>query len=345
MIPGTLQATLLLAAAAFACWGSWACAFKAAGPKWRFEHFYFDFAFGALVLTLVMGFTLGSAGEGLTFADAFLLTGRKQWAMAVAAGAIFNLGNMLLLAAVEIAGMAIAFPIAMATALAIYSARQAFLNHDGDLPMLLAGIALLLVSAALVAIAASRSVEDLSANEPGNRKSYQRRSAGKPTALAVAGGVFLALCLWPLTQAQIGMGELNMGPYALAVLFCVGMLLTTFVYNLYFINLPVHGEPAGFGAYFQEGIGVHLLGIFGGAIFAAGLLTNFIALEGEGAAAIPSGLGTIVVPASAILAGLWGLLVWREFRGASGRAMTMIVAGLLCFAAGLAAIALRPPPA
>lgn len=132
-----------------------------------------------------------------------------------------------------------------------------------------------------------------------------------------------------------------MGPYALAILFCVGILLTTLVYNVYFINLPVHGEPAGFGPYFQGGFGVHFLGILGGAVFAGGLLAGFVVDEAENRAALSDGLRAILVPASAILAALWGWLVFREFRQAEGRASIFLALALACLAGGLAALAIR----
>jgi glucose uptake protein len=337
-----MQVTTLLAAAAVLFWGSWATAFKLAGPKWRFEHFYFDFAFGALAFSLIAGLTIGSAGDGLTFGDAFLLTGRTQWAMAVAAGAVFNLGNMLLLATVEIAGMAVAFPLAMAWAAALLSARRAFVNRDGDITFLLGAAVLLLVSVALVAIAASRQNALKMETDTGNRKNLKAASAAKPVVLALLAGLFLFLCLFPLSRTSLG--GIGMGSYAVTVLFTAGMVLTTFVYNLYFINLPVHGEPAGFGGYFQGGIGVHVLGALGGIVFAAGLLFALIVHEAEGAAAVQSGVDAVLVPASAILAALWGLLVWKEFRRADGIGWVMVCLGLAFLAAGLVA-SVYPRPA
>lgn len=340
MTPETAQATLILAAFAFLCWGSWATLFKLAGAKWRFEHFYFDFAFGALVATLISGFALGSSGDGLTLVDSFLLTGRKQWALAAAAGAVFNLGNMLLLAAVEIRGMALAFPLAMAVGGLILTARVLFVNGDSGYGSVLTAAALCIASILLTVAAAGRLVRS-SEPPPGNRKTAPKPSARKPVALAAAAGIFIALSAWPLRSARQGLGDIDMGPYALAILFCVGILLTTLVYNVYFINLPVHGEPAGFGPYFQGGFGVHFLGILGGAVFAGGLLAGFVVDEAENRAALSDGLRAILVPASAILAALWGWLVFREFRQAEGRASIFLALALACLAGGLAALAIR----
>lgn len=340
MIPNSAQATLTLAAIAFACWGTWAVAFKMAGSKWRFEHFYFDFAFGALAASLIAGFTLGSSGRDLTLADAFLISSRKQWALAAAAGAVFNLGNMLLLAAVEIRGMTIAFPLAMATA-ATVTALRILVTSRGDNPALLvAGAALLAASIVLAAMAAGR-LSATPAAGAGNQKSIRKEGSAKPVTLAILGGLLFAFSEFPLRSARQGVGDLSMGPYALALLFCLGILITTVIYNLYFLNLPVHGEPAGFGPYFQGRIGTHLLGVLGGVIFAGGLLGAFVVAEAEGDAALAGGVNAVLVLASAILAALWGLLAFGEFRQSRQGGFVLAVLALISLAGGLAAVAIR----
>lgn len=338
MIPTTAQATLILAAIAFACWGTWAVAFKMAGSKWRFEHFYFDFAFGAMAASLIAGFTLGSSGRDLTLADAFLISSRKQWALAAAAGAVFNLGNMLLLAAVEIRGMAIAFPLAMATAGTVAAVRILVTSRGENPALLLAGAALLAASIVLAAMAAGR----LSATPTaGNQKSIRKEGSAKPVTLAILGGLLFAFSEWPLRSARQGVGDLTMGPYAVALLFCLGILITTVIYNLYFLNLPVHGEPAGFGPYFQGRIGTHLLGVLGGVIFTGGLVGAFVVAEAEGDAALAGGVNAVLVLASAILAALWGLLAFGEFRQSRQGGFVLALLALVSLAGGLAAVAAR----
>jgi len=44
------------------CWGSWANTRKLARKDWRFELFYWDYAIGVVLLTLLLGLTLGSTG-------------------------------------------------------------------------------------------------------------------------------------------------------------------------------------------------------------------------------------------------------------------------------------------
>src|SRR5215831_2431793 len=102
------------------CWGSWANTQKLARKGWRFELFYWDYAIGVLLLTLVLGVTLGNTGGvGRSFwADLSQASGGSIGS-ALVGGAIFNLANILLVAAIEIAGMSVAFPVGIGLALII----------------------------------------------------------------------------------------------------------------------------------------------------------------------------------------------------------------------------------
>ena len=110
LTPTTYAAALILSILSMICWGSWANTFKLT-KKWRFELFYFDYAFGVLAAALIAAFTFGSMGNELSFTDNLLITGKRQMAMGMAAGGIFNLANMLLVAAISISGLAVAFPV------------------------------------------------------------------------------------------------------------------------------------------------------------------------------------------------------------------------------------------
>src|SRR5580658_3670996 len=92
------------------CWGSWANTKKLAGKSWRFELFYWDYSLGVLLLTLIAGLTLGSTGEtGRLFGADLLQAAGASIRSALLGGAIFNIANILLVAAIDIAGMAVAF--------------------------------------------------------------------------------------------------------------------------------------------------------------------------------------------------------------------------------------------
>src|ERR1700733_15243614 len=102
------------------CWGSWANTRKLASPEWRFELFYWDYTLGVLLVTGGLGLTLGSSGTaGRAFAADRAQASGASWGSALLGGAVFNLANILLVAAIEIAGMAVSFPIGIGLALLI----------------------------------------------------------------------------------------------------------------------------------------------------------------------------------------------------------------------------------
>ena len=122
ILPATQAATLALLVISMICWGSWANTLKSAG-KWRFELYYYDFALGFAVLAVVAAFTAGSLNSGeLTFQDNFLIAGYRNMAYVIAAGVVFNFGNMLLAATIAVAGLSLAFTITFATALVVSTA-------------------------------------------------------------------------------------------------------------------------------------------------------------------------------------------------------------------------------
>jgi glucose uptake protein len=102
------------------CWGSWANTQKLATRGWRFQLFYWDYAIGVFLLTLALSLTLGSAGaEGRSFLPDLRQASSEALGSALMGGVIFNLSNILLVAAIDIAGMAVAFPVGVGLALVI----------------------------------------------------------------------------------------------------------------------------------------------------------------------------------------------------------------------------------
>ena len=102
------------------CWGSWANTQKLAGKTWRFELFYWDYVIGILLFSLVMALTLGSNGDkGRSFFADLQQADFSNIVSAFIGGIIFNAGNILLCAAIAIAGMAVAFPVGIGIALVL----------------------------------------------------------------------------------------------------------------------------------------------------------------------------------------------------------------------------------
>ena len=129
ILPGSYLFSLILLALSLLCWGSWANTLKMAGPKWRFELYCYDFAIGLVAAALLISFTFGSLGlDGFTVVDDLRLAGKRQDAFALVAGGIFTLGNMLLIAVISLAGMSVALPVGLGSALIF----GAILNRTGS---------------------------------------------------------------------------------------------------------------------------------------------------------------------------------------------------------------------
>jgi glucose uptake protein len=371
--PTTYEIGLLLAVLAFICWGSWAVTYKLAG-KWRYELFYFDFAFGVVVASSVAALTFGSMGDELSFWDNLSLTaGRRNVAWALGAGVLINLGNLLLLASTSISGMAVAFPVGLGLAMIITQAWNVAMGQTVNGVYLAVGL-LLALAAVLMNVVAYRAhaalrkeqdaehrraqeqidpavIEAAAAEQaraeqtPGADRSYRRRkkkekadadavgTPGKGIALALIGGLVLG-CATPLMMYSRE-SETGLGPYAMAFVISIAMFISTFVFNLYFMNLPVQGPPVQFFRYFQGTVMQHLWGIAGGLLWAVGTAAALIVAVLPGSVGLSPATGNGLVQAAGLLAAVWGLVIWKEFKGASGFSNALMAGMILLFAAGL----------
>jgi glucose uptake protein len=331
ILPTTYATALLLTIVSMICWGSWANTFKLT-KKWRFELFYFDYAFGVLLLAVVAAFTFGSMGDELSFADNLSIAGKRQMAWALAAGVIFNLANMLLVAAISVAGLAVAFPIGIGLALVIGVIWNYILNPQGN-PFLLFSGALLVVIAIVVDAMAYRAHEAQS-----KAAAAKGPTSIKGILLSLVSGVLMG-SFYPLVEMSKA-ADIGLGPYSVAVFFGIGVFFSTFVFNLYFMNLPVQGDPVSISQYFRGSAKAHLLGVLGGIIWCAGAITNFVA------ASAPVQVGPAVSYAmgqgATMISVIWGLLVWKEFRGADTRVKLLLTVMMILFVSGLALVSIAP---
>ena len=276
ILPASQGATLALLVISLICWGSWANTLKLAG-RWRFELYYYDFALGFAVLAVVAAFTGGSLNSGeLTFQDNFLITGYRNMAYVIAAGIIFNLGNMLLAATIAVAGMALAFTITFATALVVSTAWFFIFEASNGFLLSLCGAALLLAALVMGAAAYSNYLiarSETAKAEAAKKDAAQAGARAKRTtssrprgvvlavALGVAGGIALGL-FRPLLDMG-SQGESGVAPYGVALLFAAGILVSTVILNPFFFNFPVAGDPIGLVRLFQRHRQAACAGIFG----------------------------------------------------------------------------------
>src|SRR5579863_1695208 len=308
------------------CWGSWANTQKLARKGWRFELFYWDYVIGVLLLSLLLGLTLGGHGSvGRPFLADLAQASSSSKYSAMLGGAIFNLANILLVAAIDIAGMSVAFPVGIGIALVLGVVLNYAANPIGNAKMLFAGVALVVIAIVLDAIA-YRTIPGTAAG-----------MSTKGLVLSVACGVlmgffyrFVAASMYPVfTRPEPG----KLGPYAAVFVFAVGIFLSNFILNTFVMKKPFRGEPVSYADYFKGGLGTHLTGVLGGIIWGIGMSFNIIA-SGRAGFAISYGLGQ----GATMVAALWGVFIWKEFRDAPKGTNNYIAAMFACFLAGLVLI-------
>src|SRR3984893_849741 len=308
------------------CWGSWANTQKLAKKGWRFELFYWDYTIGVLLLTLILGLTLGSHGtEGRPFLTDLQQASQTSLISALLGGAIFNAANMLLVAAIDIAGMAVAFPVGIGLAL-VLGVVVNYLEHPlGNSAMLFGGVLLVTLAIVLDAVA-YRQI-------PGTAAGVSTKGLILSLACGILMGFFyrfVAAAMYPdFTKPETG----KLGPYAAVFVFAVGIFLSNFILNTFVMKKPFRGEPVSYADYFQGGLGTHLTGVLGGIIWGIGMSFNIIA-SGRAGFAISYGLGQ----GATMVAAFWGVFIWREFRTAPAGTSKLIAAMFGCFLVGLVLI-------
>lgn len=335
VLPTTYDSAILLLLLSLLCLGSWANMLKLSGHQWRFELFYFDFAIGAVLLAVAAAFTFGTFGSEMAFNDRILVAGRSAQAYVIASGFIFNLGSMLLVAAISLLGMSAAFPLSIGGALIVASL---FNFHADNILLLISGLVLLLL--ALVLAGSACRMRDFmlvkSASAPPRSRApvkSKRRKTSKGLIAALLAGIPLGL-FFPLFLRGAA-GEFGLGPYAGMLLFCIGLLISTIVFNFYFMNIAIEGGPLALTAYFRGNLRQHLLGFTAGATWALGALAAALAQFSSPQLGVPGRLSIILPLASVVLALVWGVLAWKEFPAKTRNALVLISLTAVFFIAAL----------
>ncbi|KAF0237006.1 MAG: glucose uptake [Prolixibacteraceae bacterium] len=306
------------------CWGSWGNTQKFAGKSWRFELFYWDYVIGIVLFSLLLGFTLGSTGEnGRGFLDDIYQADARNIWNAILGGIIFNASNILLVAAMAIAGMAVAFPIGVGIALALGVIINYFFAPQGNAIWLFAGVALIVAAIIIDAIAYKKHSISL------------KKVSGKGILLSILAGVLMALFYRFVASSMVTSFEApeagKLTPYSALFFFAIGVLISNFLLNYIIMKKPFEGKPLSFQDYKKGSLGVHLTGVLGGLIWNIGMSFSIIA-SGKAGFAISYGLGQ----GATLIAALWGVFVWKEFKGASKSVNMLIFFMFLLYLAGLA---------
>ena len=309
------------------CWGSWGNTQKLAAKNWRYELFYWDYTVGILLFSLLLCFTLGSIGdEGRSFIPDLMQVDGNRALSALAGGVIFNASNILLAAAVSIAGMSVAFPLGVGLALVLGVIINYVGTPKGDVIPLFIGVLLVAMAIVINGMAARRN----GGTDKGNSR--------KGIILAAAAGILMsffyrfvaaAMDLDNFTSPTPGMAT----PYTAFFIFSCGIFLSNFIFNTLAMRHPFVGKPVGYSEYFKGSAATHLVGVFGGCVWGLGTALSYIA-AGKAGAAISYALGQ----GAPMVAALWGIFVWNEFKGADVPTKRLLALMFVLFITGLSLI-------
>jgi glucose uptake protein len=310
------------------CWGSWANTQKLAASSWRFELFYWDYVIGIVIFSLVLGLTLGSTGDqGRSFIPDIMQANRENIFSAFIGGVIFNAANILLVAAIAIAGMSVAFPVGIGLALVIGVVVNYIRVPVGNVALLFGGVTFIVIAIILNSGAYRRMM------------SSAKEVSTKGLVLSIVSGAMMGLfykyvaasMFEDFTVPEVG----KLSPYTAVFIFSIGILASNFIFNSLLMRFPFTGPPVSYADYFRGSFRNHLTGVLGGAIWCLGMSFNIIA-SGKAGPAISYGLGQ----GATVVAALWGIYIWKEFKDAPQGTGAILKIMLLCFAAGLALIIL-----
>src|ERR1035437_10382599 len=256
-LPENYQAALCLMILSMLCWGSWANTLKLC-PQFRFQLFYWDYAIGLAAGAVAWGVTAGSMGHaGLPLVTAVAATPLNAMLWAAAGGVVFNVANLLLVAAIDVAGLAVAFPVGIGLAL-IVGAVSSYLVTPAANPLLLFGGVALVTVAIVLDAAAYRK-----------REGEAKATTTRGIVLSLVAGVLMGTFYPLVAHAMAGTrGVSGTGPYAVAFLFAIGVLLSTLPANLLLMARPLDGKPpVDRSDYGRAPFGWHLAGVLGGALW------------------------------------------------------------------------------
>ena len=320
---------VLLCLITMLCWGSWGNTQKLAAKTWRYELFYWDYVIGIVLLSLIVGFTLGSIGDqGRSFTDDIVQVSSNNFWSAFAGGIIFNAANILLSASISLAGMSVAFPVGVGLALVLGVFINYFGAPKGDPVILFMGVTLIVIAIILNGLASGKV------------------SSGTEENKAKKKGVFIAICagilmsfFYRFVASTMDLNNLEkpmqgmLTPYGAFFIFSLGILGSNFIFNTIVMKKPFIGEPVSYSQYFKGNLSTHSVGILGGIIWGVGTVLSYIA-AGKAGPAISYALGQ----GAPMIAALWGVFIWKEFKGASKPVNLLLTLMFILFIAGLAMI-------
>jgi glucose uptake protein len=319
--PQAYSAALLLMILSMLCWGSWANALKLA-KGWPFQAFYWDYVLGILAGSLVLGVTLGG---GHDFFVRLHLASPSALAMALLGGVIFNVANTLLVAAIDLAGMAVAFPIGIGLALIAGVTLNYLQTPSGNALLLVTGVVLVLIAIVLSA------------------QAYRLRStiiepSRRGITISVIAGLLMGLFYPFVAKSLRGVHPLD--AYTVSTVFAVGVVLCALPFNAFLMRRPLTGDgPVLWRSYTSARWNWHAAGLLGGAIWALGAESNFVASQ---ARVVGPAVSYAIGQGATLISAMWGVFVWREFADAPRASRRLLAPMFLAFLLGLICVAVAP---
>ena len=319
------------------CWGSWANTQKLVQKKdWSFPLFYWDYIFGFFLTAVIGAFTLGSLGsEGESFVENFKTMDWTSVGWAMLGGIVWNAANIFLTAANAIAGMAVGFPIGgglgwiggvVFNYLLVVLAGQKYPGNE-----VLLWVGLVIAVAAILFCAKAYS----------NLTTSQHRTPKSGIVMAVISGIglmfFYGLVVKSISPEYVSGGTGTLTPYSAVFFFALGVLISTPIVNGLAMAHPVEGgRKVTMKDYFTKGdTKTHLIGLLGGFIWMSGMVISFMG-SGGGNPAVNYALSN----ASPVVAMIWGVLIWKEFKGAPKGTNKLLLAMFFLFVAALVLISM-----
>jgi glucose uptake protein len=308
------------------CWGSWPNTQKLTGADWRFELFYWDYVWGIVLVAVVLAFTLGSTGVGgRPFLSDISQISPENFLSCVLGGVIFNAANIVFVAAIAMAGMSVAFPIGAGVGLVLGVVVNYLAIPSGNPYFLLAGVVLIAGAILLSALAHQRLSK------------VRNEFSLKGVILSVTAGILFGFFYRFIAKAMYSDFSLpepgKVGPYSAALVFSLGVLASNFVFNTLLMRKPVKGAPVSYADYLRGSARDHAVGMLGGVLWGAGLLFSILS-AGKAGFAVSFGLGQ----GNAMIAAVWGVLIWKEFKGAPLGTSKLLYWMFVCYIVGLSSI-------
>ncbi|MBO4768131.1 MAG: multidrug DMT transporter permease [Bacteroidales bacterium] len=333
-IVGSYTLAVIFCFVTMLCWGSWGNTQKLAAKSWRYELFYWDYVIGMVLFSLLLAFTAGSIGsEGRPFLQDLAQADWKNIGWVVLGGVIFNISNILLAASTSIAGLSVAFPVGVGLALVLgvinnYRVAIEQGSKTGNVTLLAIGVALVVLAVICNGVAAGK--------KGGNEVSKANQKKG--IILAILAGVIMSFFSSFVMRAMdtanfVAPAAGKMTPYTAMVIFSIGVFLCNIIVNTIVMKKPFVGEPVTYKQYFAGNTKTHLVGVLGGIIWAIGTALSYITAEKAGPA-VSYALGQ----GAPMVAAIWGVFIWKEFKGAPKKVFWLLALMFVLFIAGLACV-------